>query len=341
MKVRKKHVEHTSMLCLSCVAQQSNVMSIEPNWKRHYLGTRNIAWCDERIRQDLLCHHLCRCSRKRHTVRIVRGVTVLPMYTIVQHDTQRKQWKSSCQTSTNLRVRWLSDQKNATNSTKSMCGNACHRLSTVAKLGLVIGSTCRLSSPLDGSQRLTGAFNSHVSPVTQFSAASDQNRTCEVCPEEFHAEKSSTIGLQQQTSTVGIYPAVSCPPLPEKRPCSNRLQKKMQKWAERTQDSHHNRRQQVLNMFGKGSCREVFTRDGSPDLSGKPPPNTNRTQLSPLSSTPRILPRTTAKTTNWCPKFANIPQKHGKNEKLMSNIDQKRVLISEKFQASRIKHSLN
>ena len=30
MNVRK-NVEHTSILCLSCVAQQSNVMSIEPN----------------------------------------------------------------------------------------------------------------------------------------------------------------------------------------------------------------------------------------------------------------------------------------------------------------------
>ena len=29
----RKKVEHTSMLCLSCVAQQSNVMSIEPNWE--------------------------------------------------------------------------------------------------------------------------------------------------------------------------------------------------------------------------------------------------------------------------------------------------------------------
>ena len=35
--MRKKHVERTSMLCLSCVAQQSNVMSIEPNWEARTL----------------------------------------------------------------------------------------------------------------------------------------------------------------------------------------------------------------------------------------------------------------------------------------------------------------
>ena len=37
MRKKKKHVEHTSMLCLSCVAQQSNVMSIEPNWEARTL----------------------------------------------------------------------------------------------------------------------------------------------------------------------------------------------------------------------------------------------------------------------------------------------------------------
>ena len=91
--------------CCVCLVWRSN-----PMWCRlnrtgsQNLGTRNITWCDERIRQDLLCHHLCRCSRKRHNVRIVapsESRTIF-MCTIVQHDTQRKQWKSSCQTSTNL-----------------------------------------------------------------------------------------------------------------------------------------------------------------------------------------------------------------------------------------------
>ena len=109
------------MLCLSCVAQQSNVNRTGS----HNLGTRNFTWCDERIRQYLLCHYLCRCTRKRQTVRIVKGVTVLPkgvarssrapssdtwfLSTFLADemitndtDTQRKQWKSSCQTSTNL-----------------------------------------------------------------------------------------------------------------------------------------------------------------------------------------------------------------------------------------------
>ena len=110
-------------------------------------------------------------------------------------DTQRKQWKSSCQTSTNLlnqhllsalpgdkidgmsagrcqkqRKYWTIRRLEDTVA-KSMCGNASHRLSTVAELGLVIGSTCRPPSPtLDGSQclKLAGAFNFHVSPITQF-----------------------------------------------------------------------------------------------------------------------------------------------------------------------------
>ena len=113
------------MLCLSCVAQQSNVMSIEPNWEARTLEHGTSLGATNGYDKNLLCHHLCRCPRKRHTVRIVKGVTVLsegvarsscapssntwflstfPADKMITNDTdtQRKQWKSSCQTSTNL-----------------------------------------------------------------------------------------------------------------------------------------------------------------------------------------------------------------------------------------------
>ena len=77
------------MLCLSCVAQQSNVMSIEPNWEARTLEHGTSLGATNGY--DKTC-----C------------VTIFAA-TIVQHvvitndtDTQRKQWKSSCQTSTNL-----------------------------------------------------------------------------------------------------------------------------------------------------------------------------------------------------------------------------------------------
>ena len=41
------------------------------------------------------------------------------------------------------------------------------------------------------------------------------------------------------------------------------------------------------DMFGEGSCRELFTCNASPDYSGKPPRNTNRTQFSSLSQSQR------------------------------------------------------
>ena len=153
-----------------------------------------MTWCDERIRQDLLCHHLCRCSRERHTVQIVKGVTALAQGVA---PTAPRACAETLVIVFQLWQSWVSS------------------LAPRVDLPLLPSMDHSVSnSQVPSNPTFLQSLN--------FSAASYQNRTCEVCPQEFHAGKSSTIGLQQQTtSTVGILP-------------------------ERTQDSHHNRRQQVL-----------------------------------------------------------------------------------------------
>ena len=84
----KKHVEHTSMLCLSCVAQQSNVMSIEPNWEARTLEHGTSLGATNGYDKTCCVTIFAAAQENGHDLHVP--------------DTQKKQWKSSCQTSTNL-----------------------------------------------------------------------------------------------------------------------------------------------------------------------------------------------------------------------------------------------
>ena len=244
------------------------------------------------------------------------------------------------------------------------------------KLGLVIGSTCwPPSHPLGGSQclKFAGAFNSHVSPVTQFFCSFGSKSNLWSVPSRISrweiqrrtpltpgnpapcALENLTLGNPAPSACINRpqAPLEFCLPFPVRfwlksdhvRTVSKK--KDFKNWAERTQDSHHNRRWQVLNMFGDGSCREVFTWDGSPEMvllgfqaTSKHKPHT---VLTTVLKFPKI-PQNTAhnshhclqlrekchepqrKTTHWCSKILkNTTTKHGKNDNLMSKIDQKRV----------------
>ena len=167
-------------------------------------------------------------------------------------------------------------------------------------------------------------------------------------PYASHARESSTVGLQQQTtSTIGILPAISCPPLPEKRPCSNRHQKRCKielseyRIVTTTEDNKCSTcsvkvrvekcsHEMALLIFRASHLQTQNTAHNSHHCP-KILENTtkHRTQFSPLSQTPRKCPEPQQKR-QIDVKNRVKNTKHGKNENLMSKIDQKRVPMRRK-----------
>ena len=110
--------------CVCHVAQQSNMTSIEPNWEARTLEHGTSLGATNGY-DKTCCVTIFAAAQENGTLRIVKGVTVLPQgvarsscapssntwflstfpadkMITTDTDTQRKQWKSSCQTSTNL-----------------------------------------------------------------------------------------------------------------------------------------------------------------------------------------------------------------------------------------------
>ena len=296
--------------CCVCLVWRSN-----PMWTK----------CDERIRQDLLCHYLCRCTRKRPKARMGdhriceqrpqwRNFMASSTLDFEQHkmitndtDTQRKQWNSSCHTSTNL------------------CNTGKKKEGRKEK----------------GEKRKN--WRKH------WEKGKNWRRKVEREEEERREgwEARRAVGLLNDTANVvGILPAMSRPPLHEKRPCSNRFGKtqknagktrKMQIWAERTLV----RSPRQCN-FWKPSTRERPGTDSDRARvaqqlrkNQRKCHKSDRTQFSPLSKIHQKCLKNMAKTTNSCAKSAKIQQKQGKNDNLMSKIDQQRVLCFRNLWASK------
>ena len=108
----------------------------------------------------------------------------------------------------------------------------------------------------------------------------------------------------QTTSTVGILPAISCPPLPEKRPCSNRLQKKCKieqsehRILTTTEDNRCSTcsgkvrvekcsHETVLLIFRASHFQTQTAHSSHHCLKIRENTTEHRTQFSPLSSVPR------------------------------------------------------
>ena len=120
--------------------------------------------------------------------------------------------------------------------------------------------------------------------------------------EEKERRKGWAAGLLHDTANVvGIMPAMSRPPLHKKRTCSKPLRKN-------SKNAGKTRKLQIW-------AERTLVRHHKP------------TKMAPPLAKK-------AKGAHHCPKkIAKLPQKHGKHDKLLSKIDQKRVLIRRKVWA--------
>ena len=132
--------------------------------------------------------------------------------------------------------------------------------------------------------------------------------------------------LHDVTNVVGILPAMSRPPLHEKRPCSNRLGKKDKKLREKSQKCTFEQSAHWFVALGSAiSGNQAQGNDlGQTALVQEWPNNCEK----PTENATKL----TAHSSRHCPKSSKIPQKHVKNDKFMIKISKNTTKTRQKRQ---------